>query len=235
MSDQQCDIHDVTKAASDLMSFGCTTSATYLDSIMQLKFSSIIANYVNEVIRDVNDGVISAWDGMQELINEYDELANKTWFYAKNNAGIAGGFMQVKTGIESAVGTRGLSLPYSGPMVAHGLNNIYEGGMNVYNGTIDTVGPVKEFYRGVLRSDYYGDMTYYSFDLALAGVGLGRKVQKEDAFKLFRNIPEDYERAYKQAGKIALALEAFVDGISLQSIYTLKAERHAKENAEGER
>ena len=44
MSDQQCDIHDVTKAASDLMSFGCTTSATYLDSIMQLKFSSIIAN-----------------------------------------------------------------------------------------------------------------------------------------------------------------------------------------------
>ena len=79
MSDQQCDIHDVTKAASDLMSLGCTTSATYLDSIMQLKFSSIIANYVNELIREVNDGVISAWDGMQELIKEYDELANKAW------------------------------------------------------------------------------------------------------------------------------------------------------------
>ena len=234
MSDQQCDIHDVTKAASDLMSLGCTTSATYLDSIMQLKFSSIIANYVNELIREVNDGVISAWDGMQELIKEYDELANKAWLYAKNNAGIAGGFMQFKTGIESAVITRGFSLPYSGPMIAHGLNNIYEGGMNIYNSTNDTAGPVKEFYRKIFRSDYYGDMTYYSFDLALAGVGLGRKVQKENTFKLFKNIPEDYERAYKQTGKIALTLEAFVDAINIQSIHTLKTEHHPKDGADGQ-
>jgi len=233
MSDQQCDIHDVTKAASDLMSFGCTTSATYLDSIMQLKFSSIIANYVNEVIRDVNDGVISAWDGMQELITEYDELANKAWFYAKNDAGIAGGFMQLKTGIESAITTRGLSLPYSGPMIAHGINNIYEGGMNIYNDTNSTVGPVKKVYREILRSEHYGDITYYSFDLVLAGVGLGRKTQKTDTFKLFRSMPEDYERAYKQTGRISLALQALVDGISIKSIYELKKE-HPSKTTDGE-
>ena len=60
---------------------------------MQLTFSSAIANYLNNVIRDVNDSVISAWEGMQKLKSEYDELANKIIFYAKNGIGIAGGVL----------------------------------------------------------------------------------------------------------------------------------------------
>lgn len=92
MNDQQCDIHNVTKAASDLMSLGCSATGTFLpDGVMQLTFSSAIANYLNNVIRDVNDSVISAWEGMQKLKSEYDELANKIIFYAKNGIGIAGG------------------------------------------------------------------------------------------------------------------------------------------------
>ena len=66
MSDPQYDIHDVTKSATDLMFFGCTSSGTYLpDSVLQIKFSAVIANYVNAVIRDVSEGVISAWEGVQ--------------------------------------------------------------------------------------------------------------------------------------------------------------------------
>ena len=72
MSDQHYDIHDVTKSATDLMSFGCTSSGTYLpDSVLQIKFSAVIANYVNAVIRDVSEGVISAWEGVQELKDGY--------------------------------------------------------------------------------------------------------------------------------------------------------------------
>ncbi len=229
MSDQQCDIHDVTKAASDLMSFGCTTSATYLDSVMQLKFSSLIANYVNEVIRDVNDGVISAWEGMQELRNEYDELANKSWFYIKNGAGIAGGSMQIGTAIEMTVASRGVLLPVGVIMGAHGYNNMHEGGWNIHDGNSENVGPVRKMYRSFLKDDYKGDMTYYTMDLMLAGFGLGRKIPKEGIIKLFRNMPEDFERAYKQTGKIALALEALVDGITMGSIYDTN-EKHKEKN-----
>ena len=72
MSDPQYDIHDVTKSATDLMFFGCTSSGTYLpDSVLQIKFSAVIANYVNAVIRDVSEGVISAWEGVQELKDGY--------------------------------------------------------------------------------------------------------------------------------------------------------------------
>ena len=78
MSDQHYGIHDVTKSATDLMSFGCTSSGTYLpDSVLQIKFSAVIANYVNAVIRDVSEGVISAWEGVQEVRHEYDRLAEK--------------------------------------------------------------------------------------------------------------------------------------------------------------
>ncbi|WP_170320294.1 MULTISPECIES: DUF4225 domain-containing protein [Pseudomonas] len=88
-------------------------------------------------------------------------------------------------------------------------------------------------FQDFLRSEHYGDITYYSFDLVLAGVGLGRKTQKTDTFKLFRSMPEDYERAYKQTGRISLALEALVDGISIKSIYELKKE-HPSKTTDGE-
>ena len=227
MNDQQCDIHNVTKAASDLMSLGCSATGTFLpDGVMQLTFSSAIANYLNNVIRDVNDSVISAWEGMQKLKSEYDELANKIIFYAKNGIGIAGGAMQVKTGAQSIVSTRGLGFAYGGPMIMHGLNNIYEGATNIYNGNNEAVGFIRQGYRQFYKDAYQGDMAYYSADLLLSATGLARRVEKEDTFKLFRHIPTDSEHAYKQTGKISLMLEALVDAFSLNSLLDLEHDTH---------
>ena len=225
MNDQQCDIHDVTKAASDLMSLGCSASGTYLpDSVMQLTFSSAIANYLNGVIRDVNDRVISAWEGMQKLKSEYDELADKIMLYAKNGIGIAGGVMQVKTGAQSIVSTRGFGFVYGGPMIMHGFNNIYEGATNIYNGNNEAVGFIRYGYRKFYKGTYQGDMAYYSTDLLLSATGLARRVEKEGTFKLFRHMPTDSENAYKQTGKISLMLEALVDALSLNSLLNVEHE-----------
>ena len=225
MNDQQCDIHDVTKAASDLMSLGCSASGTYLpDSVMQLTFSSAIANYLNGVIRDVNDRVISAWEGMQKLKSEYDELADKIMLYAKNGIGIAGGVMQVKTGTQSIVSTRGFGFVYGGPMIMHGFNNIYEGATNIYNGNNEAVGFIRYGYRKFYKGTYQGDMAYYSTDLLLSATGLARRVEKEGTFKLFRHMPTDSENAYKQTGKISLMLEALVDALSLNSLVNVEHE-----------
>lgn len=66
MNEESCDIHDVAKAGSDLVALGCTIGATnFYESFMQLQFSSIISHYVKEVIKYVNDGVISAWEGVK--------------------------------------------------------------------------------------------------------------------------------------------------------------------------
>jgi hypothetical protein len=92
MNEESCDIHDVTKAVSDLVATGCNIGMTHLpDSFTQLRFSSIIAAYANEVVQAVDEGLISAWEGVQEILGEYEELSSKARFYLQNGIGVAAG------------------------------------------------------------------------------------------------------------------------------------------------
>lgn len=221
MSDESCDIHDVTKAASDLVAFGCTLGATHLyDSFMQLQFSSIVSSYTNEIIRAVDEGVISAWQGIQKIREEYTELSSKALFYAQNGAGVLAGAMQVEAGVSTIGKTRGVGIVAGAPLIAHGFNNIYEGLGNIYNGpgVPGIVGPVREFYQERLGSAYEGNMAYYSMDLYLSINGLSNLVRKPDSMQLFNRDPINYEMAYKQMGRLALAFEALVDAITIKTM-----------------
>ncbi|KAA0973669.1 DUF4225 domain-containing protein [Pseudomonas sp. ANT_J28] len=221
MSDESCDIHDVTKTASDLIAFGCTLGATHLDdSFMQLQFSSIVSSYANEIIRAVDEGVISAWQGIQKIREEYAELSSKALFYAQNGAGVLAGAMQVEAGVSTIGKTRGVGIVAGAPLIAHGFNNMYEGLGNIYYGpgVPGTVGPVREFYQEHLGSAYEGNMAYYSMDLYLSINGLSNLVRKPDSMQLFNRDPINYEMAYKQMGRLALAFEALVDAITIKTM-----------------
>ena len=43
-------------------------------------------------------------------------------------------------------------------------------------------------------------------------------VRKNDTVELFRKDPINYERAYRQMGKLALTFEALVDAITIKNI-----------------
>lgn len=221
MSDESCDIHDVTKAASDLVAFGCSIGATQLyDSFLQLQFSSVVSSYADEIIQAVDEGVISAWQGIQEIRKEYAELSSKALFYAQNGVGITAGAMQVEAGISTIGKTRGVGIVAGVPLVAHGFNNIYEGVGNIYNGpgVPGIVGPVREFYQERLGSVYEGNMVYYSMDLYLSISGLTTLVRKPDSMQLFNHDSINYEMTYKQMGRLALAFEALVDAITINTM-----------------
>jgi len=221
VSEQSCDIHDVAKAASDLVALGCTIGATnFYDGITQLEFSSIVSNYVNEVIKDVNDGIISAWDGVQEIRAEYADLSSKALFYAQNGIGVVAGAMQIEVGIAVTGASYGVGAPVGAFFVAHGVNNMYEGGMNIYNGPAAPAaqGPTRRAYRSFLGDDYKGDMAYGTIDLILSAGGMMRPIRKTDSVQLFRRDPLNYESAYQQTGKLALFFEALVDSITINSM-----------------
>ena len=233
MSDESCDIHDVTKTASDLVAFGCTLSATHFyDSFMQLQFSSIVSSYANEIIRAVDEGVISAWQGIQKIREEYAELSSKAIFYAQNGAGVIAGAMQVDAGVSKIGKTRGIGVIGGAPLIAHGFNNIYEGMGNIYNGpgAPSVIGPVRELYQERLGSVYEGNMAYYSVDLYLSISGLSSLVRKPDSMQLFSRDPINYEMAYKQMGKLALAFEALVDGITINTMINESNSTNGKAN-----
>lgn len=221
MSDDICDIHDVTKAASDLVAFGCSIGATQLyDSFFQLQFSSIVSSYADEIIQAVDEGIISAREGLQEIIEEYAELSSKVLFYAQNGAGMVAGAMQMEAGASILGSTRGLAVVPGIPLIAHGFNNIYEGAGNIYNGpgAPGVVGPVREFYQDRLGSIYEGNMAYYSMDVYLSINGLSKLVRKPGSMQLFNHDPINYEIAYKQMGRLALAFEALVDAMTIKTM-----------------
>ena len=107
MNEDACEIHDVTKAASDLVAAGCSIGMAHLsDGISRLRFGSMISSYANEVIQAVDEGLISAWQGVQEITAEYEELSSQARFYIQNGIGVVAGVMQVRTGV-SVIGSSG--------------------------------------------------------------------------------------------------------------------------------
>jgi len=221
VNEQSCDIHDVAEAGADLVALGCTISATsFDDGIIQLQFGSVISDYVNEIISDVSEGVISAWEGVQEIRAEYAELASKAAFYAQNGIGVVAGVMQVEVGIGITGASYGIGAPAGALLVAHGVNNIYEGGMNIYQGPTAKAaqGPTRRVYQALLKDDHEGNMAYGVFDLFLSAKGMMRPIRKTDSVELFRRDPLNYEPAYQQAGKLALFFEVLVDSITINSM-----------------
>ncbi|WP_242485792.1 DUF4225 domain-containing protein [Pseudomonas sp. TH41] len=221
MNETSCDIHDVTRAASDLVAVGCNIGMIHLpDGVTRLRFSSIISACANEVIQAVDEGLITAWQGVQELRSEYEELSSKARFYLQNGIGVAAGVMQVRTGFSAIAMPGGVGAIPGGLLIAHGANNIYEGAGNLYHGPgmPGTIGPVRYIYQSALKDDHLGSTIYYSIDLYLSGYGIFRQVPKRGSFELFRYDPITHEKAYRQMGKLALSLEAMVDFFTLNTL-----------------
>jgi hypothetical protein len=220
MNEDSCDINDVTRAASDLVAFGCQIGATQLyDSFSQLKFGEIVSSYANEIIRAVDEGVISAKQGLQELKAEYADLSEKILFYTQNGIGVAAGVMQIQTGTITMGQRRGINLPLGMAYYAHGINNIYEGLGNIYNGPgkEGVTGPTRQLYQYYLGKNK-GNISYYSADLSLSIIGLFRLTRKANSTELFIRDPMNYEFAYNQMGKLALAFEALTSTLTIKSM-----------------
>lgn len=220
MNEETCDIHDVTRAATELVAVGCSIGMAHIpDGFARLRFGSLVSSYVNGVIQAVDEGIVSAWQAIQEIRAEYEDLSSKTRFYVQNGIGVAAGAMQVQTGASIIGGSRGVGIVPGGLMVGHGVNNIYEGVANIYHGpdVPSTVGPVRLAYRHMF-DDGRGDKAYYSMDLILSAIGLLRPVPRPGSVELFRRDPINYEVAYRQMGKLALYFEVLVDVMTIKSI-----------------
>ncbi|MFJ2319292.1 DUF4225 domain-containing protein [Pseudomonas sp. NPDC087817] len=220
MNEDSCDINDVTRAAADLVAFGCQIGATQLyDSFSQLRFGEFVSSYANEIIRAVDEGVISAKQGLLALKDEYADLSEKVLFYAQNGVGVAAGLMQAQTGTILIGQRRGINLPLGVAYYAHGVNNIYEGLGNIYNGPgkEGITGPTRQLYQ-VFLGESDGNISYYSADLSLSIIGIFRLTRKTDSTELFIRDPINYEHVYHQMGKAALAFEALVNSFTIKSM-----------------
>nr|WP_269837029.1 DUF4225 domain-containing protein [Enterobacter cloacae] len=99
---------------------------------------------------------------------------------ALKQIGFVAGGAQVYGGASLCVGSLGLACAaYGAPMIAHGVNNVYENGYYLLFRE-EQSGTVREAYRFAAKKLGYGnnqaDLIYGVIDLSLSAYGAGRKV-----------------------------------------------------------
>ncbi|MFK7608747.1 MULTISPECIES: DUF4225 domain-containing protein [unclassified Pseudomonas] len=218
----QCSLEDLNQAAEELIALGCAAGAMHIhDGVARLGFLGEVSAFVDEVVEEVKEGVISAAEGVAVFWEEQRELRSQVFFYGANGITIVGGAAQVELGVAITGASYGIGTPFGAMLVAHGTNNIYEGVGNIINGPNNqgpVIGPVRYLYQQRSNSVYEGNMAYGAVDLMLSGGGLVRAIRKKESLQLFIQDSINYEMAYKQAGKIALSFEGVVDALTIYSM-----------------
>ncbi len=215
----------VSQAAGNLTSQACTISARHLqDGITRSIFNRDVAYYARSIVRDVEQGKKTVAQGLVEIKTEQQSLLNQSMEIGRKGIGVVAGALQMATGAGicyASVGT--LCLIAGVPLIAHGANNVYEGGRNLVTGQSDTVGPVRGAYQSAAFAMGHGEreanMAYGAVDIGLSVYSAARHVLKPDAWRLFRYIPTDYIRAYKTMTPTTMGIEAYTDFQTIKQMH----------------
>lgn len=219
------DYWDVSHAAACLTQAACSLSNRHIqDHRRRMQFNREVAYCVKRIAEDVEQGIKSPEQGLWEIDQEYKALYAQSIELAKKSAGAVAGILQIGTGVSICYLSAGTLCVAAGiPMMAFGMNNVYENGRNLIENRNDTRGPVRSGYQMAARalggSEREGNIAYGATDLSLSFYGMWRLVLKPEAWKLFRYIKSDKVRAVKVMGAGPLVLEVGVDMMTGEQVY----------------
>ncbi|WP_339493698.1 DUF4225 domain-containing protein [Pseudomonas sp. EA_35y_Pfl1_P108] len=219
------DLWVVSQAAGNLTSQACTISARHLqDGVTRSIFNREVAYYARSIVNDVEQGKKTVAEGLIEIKKEQRSLLDQSIAIGRNGIGAVAGALQIATGAGicyASVGT--LCLIAGVPLMAHGANNLYEGGRNLVTGRSDTVGPVRTAYQAAASAFGHGEreanMAYGAVDIRLSIYSTVRHIYRPDAWRLFRYLDSDRIRAYKTMTLTSLTAEAATDAITLRQLH----------------
>lgn len=220
-----CDYWLVSDAARKLGSQASTLGARHIkDGTLRLQFNREVAYYARSIVNDVEQGKKSPEQGLNDLKNEQNSLLSQSLEVAQKGVGAIAGALQFAAGAGICYGSAGMLCLFAGaPLMAHGANNAYENGRNLWEGRSDIQGPVRKGYQEAAKmmggGAFEGDMAYGSVDLGLSAYGVGRLILKPDAWRLFRYVRTDYVRGYENSSKAALTFEVVSDTATANSMY----------------
>ncbi|UVJ43937.1 DUF4225 domain-containing protein [Pseudomonas sp. LS1212] len=215
-----CDFWKVSHAASYLANQACTLGARHIkDGTLRLQFNREVSYYARSIVNDVEQGKKSPEQGLKEIKNEQNHLLSQSWEVTQKGVGVIAGVLQFGLGAGMCYGSAGTLCIFPGSLLmTHGANNIYENGRNLLKGRSDTQGPVRKAYHSISKwmggDEFEGNMAYGAFDLGMSAYVAGRLLLKPDAWRLFRHVRTDYERAYKKTSAGAILFDRTADAIT---------------------
>ncbi|BCG08269.1 DUF4225 domain-containing protein [Buttiauxella agrestis] len=136
--------------------------------------------------------------------------------------GFVGGGTQIIAGYGACAGTLGLGCAaFGGTLIAHGTNNMYENGYYLLYRK-EKVGYVKQVYQIVAKeagfTEKQGENAFAVVDLGLSVNGLLTKVNKPEAWRLFRYMNQDKIYAFKKMTPSELTIEISSDSATIAGL-----------------
>ena len=207
----------------------------YYDDIKQA-FKQDVEAFANDIVEKVDSGAMTYEQGEEKIKEEEKSLLDQSLIWIGNGLSVFGGAGVTTAGLVLCDTVLGCVV--GAPMVAHGLNGIYEGSAGIFNGVMNEIdggdrgieveGPVRQLYKLSVEALGFdasiGSIIYDLIDLGGSFYGKVKLIPKlnefdNPVFKLFFYGRKDLEMAYKQMSKLMLNTEFFSDIISLYNLY----------------
>ena len=207
----------------------------YHDDIKQA-FKQDVESFANDIVERVDSGAMTYEQGAEKIKKEEKSLLDQSLIWLGNGLSVFGGAGVTTAGLVLCDTVLGCVI--GAPMIAHGLNGIYEGSAGIFNGVMNEIdggdrdieveGPLRKLYQSGAEAIGYdasiGDIIYDVVDLKGSLYGKVKLIPKlnefgDPVFKLFSYGRKDLEMAYKQMSKLMLNTEFFSDIISLYNLY----------------
>ncbi|EMC8778966.1 DUF4225 domain-containing protein [Providencia rettgeri] len=191
------------------------------------EFKSDVENFAYQIVDQVESGQKSYEQGSTELKQEEKSLREQAFDLISNGLSIVGGIAMTGAGI--GLCSTGLGCLIGAPLIAHGVNGIYEGGVGIYQGDSNIQGPLREGYKATAKllgfNESVGNLAYDLIDLGISISGKLKLIPKLNEYgnpnkNLFfkEYVRKDLEYAYKQLSNRLLMVEIVSDGLSLLNI-----------------
>ena len=206
----------------------------YYDDIKQA-FKQEVEVFANDIVEQVDSGAMTYEQGAEKIKEEEKSLLDQSLIWIGNGLSVFGGAGVTTAGLVLCDTVLGCVV--GAPMVAHGLNGIYEGSAGIFNGVMNEIddgdrdievdGPLRKLYQSGAEAIGYdasiGDIIYDVVDLKGSLYGKVKLIPKlnefgDPVFKLFSYARKDLEMAYKQMTSFFLTLEVWSDFILIKKI-----------------
>ena len=208
----------------------------YHDDIKQA-FKQDVEAFANDIVERVDSGAMTYEQGAEKIKEEEKSLLEQSFTWLKYGLSIFGGVGLATTGF--ALCQTGLGCVIGAPMIAHGVNGIYEGSAGIVNSVMNEIdggdrsedvdGPLRELYKsGAEALGFDASVGSIAYDIADLGGSLYSKLKLVPKIteigtpikKLWHYGRQDLVRYYTTMKKKALGAEIVSDAISLGMILT---------------
>ncbi|MGL6316648.1 DUF4225 domain-containing protein [Vibrio sp. WXL103] len=142
-----------------------------------------VTSFLNSEIRTLNEKFFDGSLSKEQIEETIRELQDDLGFYMEQSLGVVGGIGLVagggsicaSTAVSGVLGATGCKV-VGGIAIVHGLNDIQEGAMNIWNGRGGTIGLARSGYHFIADQanipNHYVDMGYYSSNIVMSAFGL---------------------------------------------------------------